>query len=182
MLSKIAVTIGGLFLMFVLALAAGLGVWAYGLNTQLAKVNTELQELKTSNEKLNSDYGNLSTGSVKATADLAAAQAQVESLQDELKKLAAENDSLKTENGSLKSKVSAVQGKVSILYAWWFRSEEAFDQKVKESGDAALKTLWEKAQKTKSDDDYYKLTDYMVQSIADMAGLVLFPSAVVNTG
>ena len=133
MFSKIVMTLGGLLLMFVLALAVGLGVWSYFLHAQLVQARADLQ-------------------------------------------------SLKTENASLKSKISAIQGKVSFLYAWEFGSEEAFDEKVNASGDAKLKTLWEKARKTKSDDDYWKLMDYIVQSIADMVGMNVSPNVVVSDG
>ncbi len=168
MLSKIAMTLGGLFLMFVLALAVGLGVWAYGLNTQLGEVNAELQTLKSTHERLNSDYSDLSTGSAKTNADLATAKSEIQSLQSQLKQAQAAND-------SLSSRISTINAQVSILHAWWFGSEEAFNEKVKTSGDAELKRLWEKAQKTKSDEDYWNVLDYIIQAVVQVTGLTSFP-------
>ncbi len=175
MLSKIVITLGALFLMFVLALAVGLGVWGLGVHSALVQTQAELRAMKANNEKLNSDYSDLTSGSAKTVADLAAAQAQIEALESKLK----EKDA---ENASLTAQLSAIQAKVSFLYAWQFGSEAAFDEKVDSSDDAKLKALWEKAKKTKADADYWNLTDYIVQSVADTVGIKLSPRVTVSNG
>ncbi len=164
MLRKLVLILGGLFLMFVLAIAVGLGVWAYSLNTQLGNVTADLQALKSTHEKLNSDYSDLSSGSAKTNADLAAATAEIQSLQSQLKSEQAENDSYKT-------RLSAAQAKVSILYALEFASRAAIEAKIKASGDEELQALWAKAEKSQSDEDSWKLWDYVIQSVADAIGL-----------
>ena len=173
MLNKILLILGGLFFMVLLAVAVGLGVWAYSLNIQLTQAHAEYQSLKSSNEKLDSGYNDLSTASAKTQADLAAAQSQIESLRGRLKTAQAEND-------SLNARIAAVQAKVSILYTWEFGSETAFDAKVNSSDDAELKVLWATLQKTKSKDDTYKLSNYIVQSVADSLGLGMLPFMVRN--
>ncbi len=166
MLNKLVVSLGGLFLMFVLVLAAGLGVWAYGLNTQLSQTQADLQALKSGNEKINTDYGELS-------AALSAAQTRIDSLQSQLKAAQADND-------SLKAKITAIQAWVSILYSWEFGPEIALDRKVDASDDAKLKTLWATYQKTESDESAWEVMDYIVQSIADMVGLNMLSTLTVN--
>ncbi len=173
MLRKIAVTLGVLSVMFVLALTAGLGVWALDLNSQLARAQAELQALKSSNEKLNAGYSDLSSRSAQANADLTVAQTQVATLESQLAETRAENESLKT-------RISATQAKVGILYSWQYGSNDAFNKKVNASGDADLKTLWAAYQKTESDESAWKLQDYIIQSIVDVIGLAVFPNLVVN--
>jgi septal ring factor EnvC (AmiA/AmiB activator) len=168
MVNKLLLILGGLFLMGMLAVAVGLGVWAYSLNIQLTQAHADYQSLKNSDEKLNSGYNDLNTTYAKTQADLAAAQSQIESLRGQLKTAQAEND-------SLKAKIAAVEVKVSILYTWEFGSETAFNAKVNSSNDTELKVLWSTLQKTKSKDDTFKLSDYLVQSIADSLGLGMLP-------
>ncbi len=173
MLSKIALTLGALVLIFALVLAAGLGVWAYGLNTQLKQARADILDLKSRHEKLNSDYSDLSTGAAKTNADLTAAQAQTESLQGQL-------ENAQSENSSLEARISAIQAKVAILDTWNSGSEDAFERKVNASGDAELKTLWENFKKTDSDEDFWNLLDYVIQTIVDTSGVSSFPNLVLN--
>ncbi len=173
MLSKVISILGVLVLMFVLVVAAALGMWAYSLNSQLAQIHGDHENLKSSYEDLNQDYSDLKAGSAKTGTELTAAQAQVEALQAQLKKAQADNDALKT-------KMSAIQDKVTILYALEFASEATIEAKVKASSDEQLKALWAKANKSQSDKDWYNLWDYVVQSVADAMGLSMLPNQLVN--
>ncbi len=173
MVNKILFILGGIVFMIILAAAVGLGVWAYSLNIQLTQARTDYQTLKSGNEKLNSSYNDLNTESSKTQADLTDAQAQIENLQGQLKKAPEDND-------SLNARIAAIQGKVSILYTWEFGTQSAFDAKINASGDDQLKQLWTTWQKTKSQDDNIKFWDYIIQSIADTAGLSLSPNLVLN--
>jgi septal ring factor EnvC (AmiA/AmiB activator) len=159
--------------MLVLAVAVGLGVWAFSLNAQLTQARADYRSLKSGNDKLTSSYNDLNTVSTKAQADLTAAQAQIKDLQSQLKKEQAANDLLKV-------KIAKIQEKVSILYAWEFGNETVFDRRVNSSGDPELILLWANLQKTKSKADSFKLADYIVQSIADASGLSLIPILVQN--
>ncbi len=175
MFSKIAVTLGGLFLMFVLAVAVGLGVWAYGLNTQLGKVNAELKALQTTHDKLNTDYSDLSTDSSKTNEDLAVARTEIQSLKNLLQ--IAQADSAAHE-----AKLSAIEEKVSVLYVLNFATEAAIEAKVKASEDEQLLALWAKAQKSNSDKDYWNVWDYVVQAIADEIGVGMSSNVSVTSG
>ena len=173
MLNKILLTLNVMFLVFVLSVSVGLGVWAYSLNNQLTQARADYQKLKSSDEKLNADYNALNLKSVKDEADLTAAQAQIVILQGQLKHSQADDD-------ALKARITGIQDKVTILYLWEFGTEAAFDSKVTASGDDQLVKLWTTAQKTRSKTDSYKLSDYIVQSIADSTGLNLSPVSVQN--
>ena len=167
MLNRLVAFIGGLCLVTALIAAAGLGVWAYSLNTQLTQAHADYLALKNSQEKLNGDFNALNTESAKANANLAIAQAQIASLQSQLKQSQANVD-------SLNARITAIQAKFSILYVWEFGTDDAFDEKVNAADDAGLKTLWAKYQKKTSAADAWKLQDYMIQSIANLMGINIF--------
>jgi septal ring factor EnvC (AmiA/AmiB activator) len=173
MLNKIFYIIGGFFLVIAISAAVGLGVWAYNLNIQLTQARTDYQTLKSGNEKLNNAYNDLTTESSKTQTDLAAAQAQIENLQGQLKKAQEDND-------SLNARITAIQGKVSILYTSEFGTETTIDAKINASGDDQLKQLWTAWKNTRSRDDNIKFRDYIIQSIANTAGLSLSPNLVLN--
>jgi septal ring factor EnvC (AmiA/AmiB activator) len=174
MLTKFLLFLGVVLLMVTFSTTIGLGVWAYSLNTQLTQAHADYQTLKSAQDKLNDQYNKLGADSSKTQADLQAAQAQINSLQDQLKQAQGEND-------TLNAKISAIQTKVTIIYALEFDSESAFETKVNASGDDQLKKLWATAKDTKSRDDFIKLWDYVIQSVADTAG-VSWPSIPLESG
>lgn len=165
MSSRLLAILGGLFSMISLAAAVGLGVWGWSLNNQLAQTHADYESLKTSNSTLQSDLAT-------TKADLAAARAQTAGLQGQLKQ--AQDDNQLTD-----TKISAIKAKVSILYTWEFGSEVAMDARVRSAKDDRLTALWATWEKTRSQADALKLSDYIVQSIADAAGVTgMVPSLV----
>ena len=161
-LGKLISILVGLCLVIAVVGAAGLGVWAYSLNAQLAQAHADYLALKNSNEKLNSNFNALTAQSAKASADLTAAQAQISSLEDQLKKA-------QTQNDTFKSQIPAIQARVSILYLWSFGLDEStFEKKLYALGDPELKTLWDDYKKTHSNQDAWNIQESLVQSIADL--------------
>jgi chromosome segregation ATPase len=166
MLNKIFLALGILLLLISFSAAIGLGVWAYTLDVQLNQVQAQYQALKASDDRLNQTYNALNADSGKLQANLQAAQSQLSDTQDQLKKVQGQED-------QDSAKITAIQSKVSVLYAFQFGSETSFDTKVNASGDDELKKLWATAKDTKSRDDFLKLWEYLIQSVADTAGIRL---------
>ena len=127
------------FLVIILGAAAGLGYWAYTLNSsliatqqQLAEVQSDHAKLQSGNENLTTELAQVKTDLEKSSKDLTNTQTKLEKMQDE--------------NLKLKVKIEAASKKLQILYAFSTVSVPtdilAIDTMIKATEDKQLLERW----------------------------------------
>jgi len=177
MFRKILFVFGGLLFISALAVAVGLGFWAYNLNTQLAQTRTDYQDLQSDYDKLDAEYSDAKAGfeekSSQAEADLNDAETQVAKLKSEVEKL-------QSENKELRNKLAEIQNNVAMLSDFWFMSDSVFEHKVNASDDQELKELYAKLQESQQWEDLVEIMSYMIQSIADVSNVSWQPNQEIN--
>jgi len=168
MLVKIFYIVGSLFLTIALLGSAGMGVWTYNLNNQLAQSQADYQALKSDYDKLDSEY---SQAKADYESRLDKAQADLEDEQAQTKRLESNLEQAQTENKALKDEISAIQSKVAVLNAFWFTSDSVFAHQVESSNDEQLKKLYKAVNESKSWDAFVELMSYLIQSISETSGV-----------
>jgi hypothetical protein len=97
-----------LVLLFLLIAVAGLGFWAYRLNTNLTATQQQLSILQGEHNKLKADYEKIKGNNEKLNVNLTAAQTELESIKQDL---VATQFNLKTaqeQNKILQAKIDAI--------------------------------------------------------------------------
>lgn len=177
MFRKILFIVGGLLFVAVLAAAVGLGIWAYGLNSQLAQAQADHQALQGDYDALAAEYSQakeeFKVKSSQAASDLDEANAQVTRLQGDVEKL-------QDENSKLRTKLEKIQNRVAMLSDFWFMSDSVFERKVDASSDEQLKELYANLQESQRWEDLVDLMSYMIQSIAEVSEVSWQPVTEVN--
>jgi len=144
---------GVVLLCILLAGAAGLGYWAYTLNTQLtttqqqlASLQSDYNALKSSNDKLTSDYA-------KSQSDLTTAQADLKKAQDQ--------------NKSQQANMDMASKKVKVIEAifWNKQTDSAIESLVKATNDSQLLTKWNKLKLSTSQSNALDFGDYLFSSL-----------------
>lgn len=144
---------GVVILCILLAAAAGLGYWAYTLNTQLtatqqqlASLQSDYDALKSSNDKLSSDYA-------KSQSDLTTAQADLKKAQDLTK--------------TQQTNMDITSKKVKVVEAifWNKQNDSAIESLVKATNDSQLLTKWNKLKMSTTQANAVDFGDYLFSSI-----------------
>ena len=165
---KVFYIIGGLLLVGAIIVAAGLGVWAYKLNNELAQTQAEYQALQADYDELESSHlkaeESFKVQSEKAAAELKDAQTQIESLERDLA-------AAQEENESLKGKIAVIRNKVEVLYTFWFSSDASFQRKVDSMKDEQLQDLYAVFMEDETWESYIDLMTYMIESITEISGV-----------
>lgn len=164
----------GLFLVIACVAAAGLGFWAYTLNTKLTDTQTQLQDTQTQlqdsqgkNATLQSTYDALAAENTQTKSDLEQAQTRIKELEDNLK--AAEEKS-----ASLAAKIDKVLEKTDLLEIFWAFDFDKFEAKLRAANDDVLTQKYNDWMNSTSGTDesfnaYDALVQYLIQSIKDAA-------------
>ena len=127
------------FLVIFLAAAAGLGYWAYTLNSSLIATQQQLAEVQSDHAKLQSGNENLTTELAQVKTDLEESSKDLTNTQTKLEKM-------QDENLKLKVKIEAASKKLQILYAFSTVSVPtdilAIDTMIKATEDRQLLERW----------------------------------------
>ena len=127
------------FLVIFLGATAGLGYWAYTLNSSLIATQQQLAEVQSDHAKLQSGNENLTTELAQVKADLEESNKDLTNTQTKLEKM-------QTENLKLKVKIEAASKKLQILYAFSTVSVPtdilAIDTMIKATEDRQLLERW----------------------------------------
>jgi flagellar basal body-associated protein FliL len=152
------------FLVVLCGAVAGLGFWAYKLNTSLAATQQQLAALQ-------SDYAKLKGDNEKLTADLSQSKADLEKNNGDL--TTAQNDLkiAQNQNEKLQGKIDLAGKKVEILYAFSTVKNAtdllAVDTLIKETNDKQLLAEWNNFVSSPSADKSVKFLFYLIGSIRD---------------
>ena len=127
------------FLVIFLGAAAGLGYWAYTLNSSLITTQQQLAEVQSDHAKLQSGNENLTTELAQVKTDLEESSKDLTNTQTKLEKM-------QDENLKLKVKIEAASKKLQILYAFSTVSVPtdilAIDTMIKATEDRQLLERW----------------------------------------
>ena len=164
----------GAFLLIACVAAAGLGFWAFTLNTKLTDTQTQLQDSQAQlqdsqgkNVTLQSTYDALVAENTQTKSDLEQAQTRIKELEDDLK--AAEEKST-----SLAAKIDKVLEKTDLLETFWAFDFDVFETKLRAANDDVLTQKYNDWMNSTSGTDesfnaYDGLVQYLIQSIKDAA-------------
>ncbi|MBN2119355.1 MAG: hypothetical protein JW730_22480 [Anaerolineales bacterium] len=156
--------------------AAGLGFWAYSLNTKLAAAEQQLAALQGDYDKLKADNATLTSDKDKLNADLTQTKADLEKANADL---AAAQGDLKTaqdQNSDLNARMNKANKLAEILYTWFTTNDAAgifkLDSQIKATDDAKLKSLWDRfmtaaAQKRSTNNEVGELLIHIATSLRD---------------
>lgn len=127
------------FLVIFLGATAGLGYWAYTLNSSLIAKQQQLAELQ-------SDYAKLQSGNENLTTELAQVKTDLEESSKDLTNTQTKLEKMQDENLKLKVKIEAASKKLQILYAFSTVSVPtdilAIDTMIKATEDRQLLERW----------------------------------------
>ena len=168
MSNKVFYIIGGLLLVGAIIVAAGLGVWAYKLNNDLAQTQAEHQALKADYEELESLH-RTTEKSFKVQSD--AVTTELENAQVQIKRLENDLEAAQKENELLRGKIAVIKSKVEVLDAFWFSSDASFRRKIDSMDDEQLQDLYEAFTEEDSWESYLELMTYMIESITEISGV-----------
>lgn len=156
-----------IFLVILLIALAGVGYWAFSLNTTLKATQSELTTLK-------GDYANLTTEKNKLSSNLDQTTAELETTKAELETTKAELTTAQADLSKANSEVTSL--KATIKKAWLF-AEVARGLFVEDdnniqaglrilaTGDATLKSKFEAI---KTQDDFNTFLDYLFNTLSNM--------------
>ena len=127
------------FLVIFLGATAGLGYWAYTLNSSLIAKQQQLAELQ-------SDYAKLQSGNENLTTELAQVKTDLEESSKDLTNTQTKLEKMQDENLKIKVKIEAASKKLQILYAFSTVSVPtdilAIDTMIKATEDRQLLERW----------------------------------------
>jgi uncharacterized protein HemX len=167
---NIAAVVLGLGMVFLLIVAAGLGFWAYNLNTQLTTTQQELATLQGDYGKLKAEHANLQSENEKVSASLTQTKTDLEKANGDL---ATAQDSLKTAQGQytdLTAKVDKVAKYADVLNTLVKMDQSGLlkiESKIEAANDSGLNAVWNKFKNSPSGDTMSDVLVYLTSAIED---------------
>jgi septal ring factor EnvC (AmiA/AmiB activator) len=159
------------FLVILCIGVAGLGFWAYKLNTSLAATQRQLTTLQKEHVKLQSDYAKVKSDNEKLTADLNQSKADFEKTNGDLDTAQADLKKSQDQNKGFQDKIALTGKKAEILYAFSTVKNAtdilAIDTLIKATNDQQLLTQWNSFFSSPSTDNSVKFLLYLIASIRD---------------
>jgi uncharacterized protein HemX len=160
-----------IFLVILLVAVAGLGFWAYQLNTSLMAAQQQLTALQDEHAKLQSDHAKLKSDHEKLTTDFSQAKADLEKSNGDLTTAQADLKKSQDQNEGLNAKVDHARKNAEILYAAsTVASTTDFfqvDTMIKAANDEQLLAEWNKFAETPTADASFNFLLYLMSSIED---------------
>lgn len=167
----IAAVLLGLVVIVLLVAVAGLGFWAYSLNTKLADTQQQLTALQGDYGKLQTDYTVLTSEKDKLNADLTQAKADLEKANADLATAQTDLQKAQDESKALNAKTSETGKLADILYTWFTTKDTSgilkLDAQIKATNDTKLKSLWDQFTLSPTNDKSGELLVYLVTAIRD---------------
>ncbi len=154
--------LGGMFLMIMLLIAVGLGVWSYQLSSRLTATQAQLVTLQ-------GDYGKSKSANTQLITDLGLANSNLDQAKIDL---ADANAKLETANRKLEStqvQMDLARSLMKVVEGMYVDNENALeiDAKVINTGDDQLISLWKKAALSSNEEDFLAFNQYLFQEISD---------------
>lgn len=171
-----------LFSVILLLAVAGLGYWAWQLNTTLATTRQDLAALQEKYDQLTTDKNALSAEleETRTTleSELETTKGELAASQADLEKANAELEDTRKELTTLQERMKKASKWMDVVIANWVDGENdaSVSKKIDALGDAKLKSLWKEFSeievKNNSDlekaiEKYNAFSRYLFESIAD---------------
>ncbi len=160
-----------LFSLLLFFIAAGLGYWAYTLNTQLTATQQQLNTLQTEHTQLKADYETLQADNGKLTTELTQTKADLEKNKSTLADAQAALTRSHDQNAALLTQVNAALRKAEALYDFANVKEAkdffTVDSAIRATHDNQLISQWEKLASAPSAQNSTDLILYLIGSIRD---------------
>jgi septal ring factor EnvC (AmiA/AmiB activator) len=156
-------TVFGVVLLCILLTAvAGLGYWAYKLNTDLTTTRQQLAALQT-------DYDTLKSNNDKLTADYAQSQSDLEKTNGELKTTENSLKDSQDQNKTQRTKMDTARKKIAVIEAIFWNNEKdnVIESLVKAVNDSQLLTKWNKFKSSPTQSNAQDFADYLFGSAQD---------------
>lgn len=160
-----------IFLVVLLIVVAGLGFWAYQLNSNLIDTQQQLTALQGEHTELQADYTKLKGDNEKLTGDLGQSKADLEKTSGDLTTAQAELKKSQDQNKGLQTKTTSASKKAEILYAFSVGSTAkdilAIDTMIKATNDQELIGNWNNFVSAPTAESSTKFLLYLIGAIRD---------------
>ena len=160
-----------IFLVILLVAVAGLGFWAYQLNSNLVATQQQLTTLQNDYADLQSEHATLKSDHEKLTTDLSQANTDLEKSNGDLTTAQADLQKSQDQNKGLNTRVDLASKKAEVLYAIANVSNAAeflaIDALVKSTRDDQLLAQWNNFVAAPSAEGSGNLILYLIGSIRD---------------
>ena len=167
----IAAILLALLVVALLVAVAGLGFWAYSLNTKLAAAEQQLAALQGDHDKLQTNYATLTSDKDKLNADLTQTKADLEKANADLTAAQGDLKTAQDQNSDLNARMNKANKLAEILYTWFTTNDAAgifkIDSQIKATDDAKLKSLWDQFMRSPSDDKVGPIMIHLVTALGD---------------
>lgn len=168
---NIAAIILGLFAFILLLAVAGLGFWAFSLNTKLTAAQQELTALQGEHSTLQADYAALTSEKKKLDADLTQSKSNLDKTNTHLATAQTDLAKSQEEIKALDAKISKAKKLSDILYTFTTAKSASdifkVDTLVKDANNASLKAKWDKFTASPSPEGSSDFIFYLITSIRD---------------
>jgi len=159
-----------LFTILFLCVSAGLGYWAYTLNTDLTATKQSLDTLQGQYDGLQADNAALNSNIEQLTADLNQTKADLEKTQADLATTQGDLAKEQENSASLRERMDKTLQLVDVAIALWVNDEtlKGVEKKVIATGDEHLKDLWDAFIANSTSKTFNAFEDYLYEAMADL--------------
>jgi septal ring factor EnvC (AmiA/AmiB activator) len=165
-----------IFLVILLCTLAGVGYWAYTLNTKLNATKGELATLHGKYDSLTAEKNKLATDLDTTTASLEQTKAELETTKTELETTKTELSTTKSDLSNSKNETVALQKKIdnAMKYAdvlkGMFVDNDSFAEsrnRIKATNDSTLLSKFDAFDKSRSTNDFANFLDYLITNLVE---------------
>ncbi|RJP47136.1 MAG: hypothetical protein C4583_17125 [Anaerolineaceae bacterium] len=159
-----------LFLIILLLAVAGVGFWAFQLNTSLKAAQESLATLQGKYDDLTAENGRLTTEFGQVSSELEQTNTELASTNDTLKTIKAELTKSNQEVSDLQEKMKKAGLYVEIMRGAFKDSDTLLETflKVLLVKDSELTSLYETYLKSRSSSDLLRWSSYLISTIVDI--------------
>ena len=167
--SKIVSIILGVFLGIAIIVAAGLGIWAYQLNTNLTATQKKLTSLQSDYDTLKTNNGQLTTNLSQVNSELDQTKTTLTNTQSQLTSAQSDLTKANGDNSALQSKIARVKPLIDIALAIFVNGENdtGIEAKVKATNETQLISSWNTYKKSHSRTDVAAFINNLFNTMND---------------
>jgi len=161
----------GIFVVLLLAAIAGLGYWAYTLNSNLASTQQELASLQAEYDQLKTDHASVKSDNEQLTADLDQAKADLEKTVGDLASSQDDLTESRGQNELLNNQIDSASRFAEILYTFSNTASAndllTVDSLINDTHNSQLITAWNNFTSAPSDQGAADFLLYLITIIRD---------------
>jgi septal ring factor EnvC (AmiA/AmiB activator) len=155
--------------LLLLCVSAGLGYYAYTLNTNLTNTTNALAALQAEHDKLKADYATLQGDNSKLNSDIAALQSELDATKNDLATAQTDLQAAKDQTAALQTKIEAALRRLDVLVGWWVedKTEKGVEADIRATRDTKLLDLFQTYLSSSNFNDFDRWLSYLIESIVN---------------